>query len=142
MGKTTYDVYRYSYAVVIVFGILGNILVIMHFHTKTKEIVEEQLLLFYSTSCDMWSGATDNFPFRLYQLVFCRRSPGYYLDQVLCFLLHISRFSSRRNRYDVDHFAASLSCYCASFKTWRQSTEIESHLWLGVRRFELNWYKK
>ena len=29
MGKTTYDAYRYSFAVVLVFGILGNILVII-----------------------------------------------------------------------------------------------------------------
>jgi hypothetical protein len=64
----------------------------------------------------MWSAGTDHLPFQSYEQVFGRRSPLYLFHQVLCFLLNISRFSSRRNKYDVDHFTASLSCYCASFK--------------------------
>jgi hypothetical protein len=50
----------------------------------------------------------------------------------LCFLLYNLFPSSRRIRYDVDHFSASLSCYCTSLKTCHQSTEIESRLWFGV----------
>jgi hypothetical protein len=53
MKKTAYDVYRYSDIVVLVFGILGNILVVTHLHTKTKDCDEEQLLLSCFTTCDM-----------------------------------------------------------------------------------------
>jgi hypothetical protein len=36
MGRTTYDAYRYSYAVVLVVGILGNILVIISILRQKK----------------------------------------------------------------------------------------------------------
>ena len=36
MGKTTYDAYRYSYAVVLAVGILGNILVIISILRQKK----------------------------------------------------------------------------------------------------------
>jgi hypothetical protein len=79
----------------------------------------------------MWSGGTDLFPFRSCQLVFGRRTPLSF-HQVLCFPLYNLFLSKRRNRYDVDHFSASLSCYGTSLKTCYQSTEIESRLWFDV----------
>ena len=54
MGKTTYDVYRYSYAVVIVFGILGNILVIISI-LRQKKLLKNNYYFFvlHLAICDL-----------------------------------------------------------------------------------------
>ena len=45
MGETTYDAYRYSYAVVLVFGILGNILVIISILRQKKVLKKNYYFL-------------------------------------------------------------------------------------------------
>ena len=99
MGKTACDAYRYSYAVVLVVGILGNILVIISILRQKKLLKNNYTtFLFYILQYVIWEHRP------LYFSILSRRSPGYYFHQVLCFLLHISRFSSRRNRnrHEVD----------------------------------------
>ncbi len=49
MGETGYEAYRYSDAVLIVFGILGNILVVISI-LRQKNVFEEQLLLYCFTT--------------------------------------------------------------------------------------------
>jgi hypothetical protein len=54
MGKTTYDVYRYSYDLVLVFGILGNILVIMSILRQKKVLKNNYyFLVLHLAMCDL-----------------------------------------------------------------------------------------
>ena len=65
MGKTAYDVYRYSTVVVLVFGILGNILVIISI-LRQKQVLKNNyyLLVLHLAICDL--GALIIFLFDLY----------------------------------------------------------------------------
>ena len=117
MGKTADVAYIYSLAVVLVVGILGNILVIISILRQKKLLKNNYYFLVLNLAiCDL-GPLIDNFPFHSYQLAFCRRSLRFFFHLLLCFLSNILRLSSRWSRYDVYHFTASLSCYCASFKT-------------------------
>ena len=54
MGKTAYDAYRYSYAVVLVFGILGNILVIISILRQKKLLKKNYyFLVLHLAICDL-----------------------------------------------------------------------------------------
>jgi hypothetical protein len=54
MEKTTYDAYRYSYAVILVFGILGNILVIISILRQKKLLKKNYyFLVLHLTICDL-----------------------------------------------------------------------------------------
>jgi hypothetical protein len=54
MEKTTYDVYRYSYDLVLVFGILGNILVIMSILRQKKVLKNNYyFLVLHLAMCDL-----------------------------------------------------------------------------------------
>ena len=73
--ETAYDVYRYSDAVVLVFGILGNILVIISI-LRQKQVLKNNyyFLVLHLAICDLGALAM-HFPCRSYHLVFGRRSP-------------------------------------------------------------------
>jgi hypothetical protein len=54
MGKTAYDIYRYSHAVVTVFGILGNILVIISILRQKKVLKNNYyFLVLHLAICDL-----------------------------------------------------------------------------------------
>ena len=54
MGKTTYDAYRYSHAVVLVVGILGNILVIISILRQKKLLKNNYyFLVLHLATCDL-----------------------------------------------------------------------------------------
>jgi hypothetical protein len=54
MGKTAYDIYRYSHAVVIVFGILGNILVIISILRQKKVLKNNYyFVVLHLAICDL-----------------------------------------------------------------------------------------
>ena len=55
MGKTKDDAYEYSYTVVVVFGILGNILVILSILTQKKNMLKNDyyLLVLHLAICDL-----------------------------------------------------------------------------------------
>ena len=79
---TAYDAYRYSYAVVFVFGFLGNILVIISILTQ-KQVLKNNYyyLVLHLAMCDLGALSTEHFSFRSYQLAFGRRSPRYLFHQ-------------------------------------------------------------
>jgi hypothetical protein len=133
MGKTTYDAYRYSYAIVLVVGILGNILVII-------SILRQKKLL------------KNNYYFLVLHLAICDLGP------LIIFLFgHINwyfvedRLVTTNTKYCVFHniyllfrvagigmmLIISLLRYQATVHPLkpdvsRRKLKIESRLWLGV----------
>jgi hypothetical protein len=59
MGKTAYDAYRYSEAVVLVVGILGNILVIISILRQKKLLKNNYyFVVLHLAICDLGRGET------------------------------------------------------------------------------------
>ena len=133
MRKIRDDAFGYSCTVVVVFGILGNILVILSILRQKMNLLKNNyyFLVLHLAICDLASlivhifNIVDDFwldePFSDHcPMITCRHRKHRW-----CFWIY-------RARYDVDHFITSLSCCCASIKTSHQSTKIESRLWSGV----------
>ena len=95
MEKTAYDDCRYSNVVVIVFGILGNILVIISI-LRQKKVLKNNYHFYCSTSCNMWSGGTDRLSYQTCELVFGRRTALYLFHEVVCFPLQNLLFKNAR----------------------------------------------
>ena len=136
MGETEHDAFRYSSTAVLVFAILGNILVVISILRQNNMLKSNYTtLLFYNLRSVIW----EYWSFR-YILVLAWGTTFWLFKKILLSWFPCKSYLSRRSsRYDVDHFSASLSCYCASPKTCHHSTEIESRFWFGVRCWFHSW---
>ena len=121
MGKTENDAYGCSYTQLIVFGILGNILVILSMLRQKKNVLKNNyyFLVLHLACCDL--AVLNVYLFIVVQ--------WFWLEEPLS--VHSYRVFIQ-SRYDVDNFITTLSCYCGSIKTCHQSAKIESCLWSGV----------
>ena len=133
MVKTEDDAFGYSFTVVVVLGILGNILVILSILRQKKNMLKNNyyFLVLHLTICDL--AALIIFVFFILDI--------FWLEEPLCdhyFMItcNIYVIGDAFNLTGVGMMLIiSLLRYranCASIKTCHQSTEFESRLWSGV----------
>ena len=91
MGETEYEAYRYSFGVVVVFGIIGNILVVISV-LRQKNVLKNNyyFLVLHLAICDL--GTLIFFFFDLINLYWLEEPLFNYSNKFFCFGLHASRY--------------------------------------------------
>ena len=134
MGTTMYDLYRYFFVVVFVFGILGNILVIISI-LRQKKVMKNNyyFLVLHLAMCDL--GAViiflfDHIKWRFVEEQLDINSTKYCVFYAISYVFQTAGIGIWC--WSFHCFVIVLHCYCTSLKTRHQSTEIESRLWFSV----------